>query len=216
MKTDLIIFDLDGTLLNTLEDLHDCTNYILKEYGYPTHPLDSYRYFVGNGIRMLLERALTPEARDSAPLERIYQDFLAYYAVHKMDKTSVYDGIMELLLELQKRNIKIAVASNKAHEAMPELMNHYFPQISFSAVLGNRQGSPIKPAPDIVYDILKITHSNAQNTLYVGDTATDMQTATNAGLRKIGVLWGFRTLEELVQSGADFIAKVPIDILKWC
>lgn len=213
-KVRLIIFDLDGTLLNTLDDLCNCTNYILQKYGHPQHPRDAYRYFVGNGIRKLIERALPEESRTEAHIEVVFQDFLAYYAIHKMDATTVYQGINSLLKHLESHGILVAVASNKAHEAMDELMRYYFPEIRFAAVLGNRKGCPIKPAPDIVFDILKMTHTAAANTLYAGDTATDMQTAARAGIKKIGVLWGFRDKEELVSSGADFLAEVPEDILR--
>src|SRR5574344_604103 len=169
-STQLIIFDLDGTLLNTLEDLYNCTNYILRKFGYPEHPREAYRFFVGNGIRKLIERAIPESARTPERIDLIFKEFLNYYEIHKMDETTVYDGIQDLLKELQSRHIKIAVASNKAHEVMDPLMRHYFPDIRFAAVLGNRKGYPTKPNPDIVFEILKMTDTLPENTLYAGDT----------------------------------------------
>lgn len=213
MKTELVIFDMDGTLLDTLQDLADCTNYLLKQHNYPEHPLDAYRYFVGNGIRKLIERAIPETERTSEKIDALFAEFMPYYEIHKADKTRPYPGIMELLKTLQERGIKLAIASNKAQEAMLPLTDFYFPGISFEAVLGNRVGIPPKPDPTIVEDILKMTNTAKANTLYVGDTAVDMQTASAAGLTKIGVLWGFRTLEELQQANADFIIKEPLEIV---
>lgn len=208
----LVIFDLDGTLLNTLEDLCFCGNHILEKHGYPTHPLDAYRYFVGNGIMKLVERALPDDVKDPGLVTQIYEEFMEFYQVHKMDKTAPYEGITQLLSSLVQAGIKVAVASNKAHEAMDELMHHYFPGIAFSAILGKRANVPPKPAPDIIFDILQMAQVPAENTLYAGDTEVDMTTARNAGLKKVGVLWGFRPESELVAAGADFIVQSPMDI----
>jgi phosphoglycolate phosphatase len=210
----LVIFDLDGTLLNTLQDLADCTNYILRKKNYPKHPLDSFRYFVGNGIRKLIERAIPESERIPEKIDEITADFMAYYHLHNAEKTAPYKGIIPMLTELNRRNILIAVASNKAHEIMTPLMEHYFPGINFAAILGNRQGVPTKPDPAIVKEILQITGISEKETLYAGDTSVDMNTATAAGLAKIGVLWGFRTKEELVAAGADYLVEKPEEILK--
>lgn len=207
----LIIFDLDGTILNTLEDLAATGNHVLAAHGYPVHPTDAYRYFVGNGIRKLVERALPETARTEKEIDCIFKEFLDYYAVHKMDLTRPYPTIPETLSQLQARGHSLAVATNKAHEAVAPLMAHYFPNIRFAAAIGNKPGIPTKPAPDIVYDILTRTGFDTSNTLYVGDTAVDMETAQRAGLRKIGVLWGFRDREEL--ASADFIIEKPEEIL---
>jgi len=210
----LVIFDLDGTLLNTLQDLADCNNYILRKNNYPEHPMDSFRYFVGDGIRKLIERTIPESERTPEKIDKIMADFISYYHIHNADKTAPYKGIVPLLTELNRKNILIAVASNKAHEIMSPLMEHYFPGIHFAAALGNRKGVPTKPDPAIVKEILQFTGISETQTLYVGDTSVDMKTATAAGIRKIGVLWGFRTKEELVSAGADHLIEKPEEILK--
>lgn len=212
-KIKLFIFDLDGTLLNTLGDLCFCGNYILAKHGFPTHSSDAYRYFVGNGIMKLVERILPENERVPSFMNQVYKEFMDFYQQHKMDTTAPYDGIVPLLDELAACGIMSAVASNKAHEAMDELMCHYFPHTTFSAVLGKRPNVPPKPAPDIVFDILSMSQVQASEALYVGDTAVDMETARRAGVRKIGALWGFRTKEELMAAGADFLAASPAEVL---
>lgn len=209
----LLIFDLDGTLLNTLGDLCFCGNHILEKHGFPTHPLDAYRYFVGNGIMKLVERMLPENAREPSYMNRIYAEYMSFYQQHKMDTTAPYEGIVPLVDELSARGILSAVASNKAHEAMDELMQHYFPHTAFSVILGKRPNVPPKPAPDIVFDILSQTQVQASEALYLGDTAVDMETARRAGVKKIGALWGFRTQEELLAAGADFLAASPAEVL---
>jgi phosphoglycolate phosphatase len=244
----LIIFDLDGTLLNTLDDLADCANYILKKNGFPTHTTEAYKYFVGNGVAMLMKRAL-PENISETVYIKILSEFMEYYEIHKSDKTAPYDGIIETLENLQDKGILLAVATNKPHELLPELMQHYFPTIQWAAVFGNRKDIPIKPHPQIVYDILNCLNLTAMGAktspcpirkerkvatfaknlcasavkrflkqpppeiLYVGDTAVDMQTATNAGITKIGALWGFRTQEELKNAGADYLITKPQELI---
>ena len=211
----LVIFDLDGTLLNTLDDLADSANYILRKYGHPEHPVDAFRYFVGRGIRKMIEQVLPEQNRSETYISQIVSDFMSYYEVHKEDKTTPYQGIIPLLKELQNRNILLAIASNKVQEAMQPLADHYFPEIKFAAILGSRPNIPIKPDPTIVHDILAMTGIRKDETLYVGDTAVDMQTACAAGVEKVGVLWGFRTLEELQNSGADHIIKYPEELLNY-
>lgn len=214
MKVDLIIFDLDGTLLNTLEDLADSGNYILNRYGFPQHPLSSYRFFVGDGILKLVERILPEDKKDKDFVLSFKEEFVKYYNQHKSDKTAPYPGIINVLETIQNKHIKMAVASNKSHQLMRPLMQHYFPTIHFSAIYGQRPEIPTKPNPTIVFDILKKTASVEEQTLYVGDTSVDIQTAKNAGLKSIGVLWGFRSREELVTAGADDVINHPDDLLK--
>jgi len=209
----LIVFDLDGTLLNSLEDLADSANWVLEQHGFPTHPVDAYRYFVGDGVRKLIERILPQEERTEARIEQCRQEFVAYYKVHMEDKTSVYEGITELLTELKNRGLKIAVATNKVHVAVAPLMAKYFPNIRFDSMIGQREGIPVKPAPQIMYDILKETGCQPSDTLHIGDTATDMQLAQNAGVTPVGVLWGYRPLEELQEAGAKFIISRPEELL---
>ena len=211
----LIVFDLDGTLLNSLEDLADSANNVLEQHGFPTHPVDAYRYFVGDGVRKLIERILPQEERTDARIEQCRQEFVAYYKVHMEDKTSVYKGITELLTELKKRRLKVAVATNKVHIAVKPLMEKYFPGIQFDSMIGQREGVPVKPAPQIMYDILKETGCEPSETLHVGDTATDMQLAHNAGITPVGVLWGYRPLEELQEAGARYIIEHPLELLKF-
>lgn len=210
----IVIFDLDGTLLYTIKDLAFCGNHILHAHGYPEHPTEAYNYFVGDGIRKLVERMLPENARTNAIITPLFEEYLQFYAIHKMDTTRPYDGIVELLESLQEQGIKTAVASNKAHEAMDDLMKHYFPTIRFAAAIGNKKGARPKPAPDVVFDILQIAGETPENAFYVGDTATDMLTARNAGIdQSIGVLWGFRDEAELVRGGAKFIVREPSELL---
>jgi len=216
----LIIFDLDGTLLNTLDDLADCTNYVLQQNGYSTHPTDAYKYFVGNGVEMLLRRALPKEITENRFSEILLQ-FLNYYELHKVDKTAPYEGVVETLEMMQSKEILLAVATNKPHHLLPELMRHYFPTIKWIAIFGNRKDVPIKPDPQIVYDILAEVQScrdvacrvYTEEILYMGDTAVDMETAQNAGIKKVGVLWGFRTKEELEKAHADYVIEQPQQLL---
>lgn len=209
----LVIFDLDGTLLNTLDDLAACGNHLLASHGYPIHPTEAYQHFVGNGIRKLVERILPEKERTSRNIDAFFPEFLAYYDQHKMDLTRPYPGMTELLESLQASHISMAVATNKVHSAVAPLMRHFFPTIRFAAAIGNQPGIPTKPEPDIIYQILRETGQTASETIYVGDTAVDMETAARAGLLKVGVLWGFRGIDELTESGADYIVENPIDIL---
>lgn len=211
----LIIFDLDGTLLNTLEDLADSANYILQQHHYPTHPVEAYRYFVGNGIPKLIERILPEDKKRGSEYDLCLKEFLEYYQKHMADKTHPYKGITEVLEHFQSRGIKLAVATNKVHTAVAPLMSDYFPTIRFDVMMGQRSGVPVKPDPQIVYDIMKEAGCGAQDTFYAGDTAVDVQTAHNAGLRVIGLLWGYRPRKELEEAGADFIIETPKDLLRF-
>lgn len=211
--TRLLIFDLDGTLLNTLEDLADSANHVLASHGFPTHPVDAYRYFVGNGMPTLIRRIL-PESEKSSPMFDVcLKEFLDYYTLHMHDKTFVYEGLIETLELLQKQNLKLAVATNKVHTALAPLMANYFPSISWDALFGQRPGIPVKPEPQIIYDILNTTGCTKDETLYFGDTSVDMQTAHGANLKAVGVLWGYRPKTELEAAHADHIIEHPKDIL---
>jgi len=210
----LIIFDLDGTLLNTLDDLADSCNYILKKHGFRTHSLDAYRFFVGNGISKLIERAIPEEERNDDFIEKLRKEFICYYSAHAEDKTAPYTGIMDLLHALQDKGIKLAVASNKFIEGTQSLVKKYFGDIQFISVFGQREGIPVKPDPQIVFDIMKDSGiMNKEEILYAGDTGTDMKTCKNAGIKGIGVLWGFRTKEELKENGAKYIVNNPSEIM---
>lgn len=209
----LVIFDLDGTLINSLDDLADCANYALRELNYPEHPTEAYRYFVGDGMVKLMERILPEEERNLLNINKLLNIFLPYYNIHKEDKTQPYPNIAELLLQLQKRGIAIAVASNKAHQFMGDIMQGYFPNITFASIYGARPNILPKPDAQIVYDILTDTQISAEETLYVGDTNTDIRTAQNGNLKSVGVLWGYRERAELEQAGAHYIIKNPLEIL---
>lgn len=209
----LIIFDLDGTLLNTLEDLADAANYVLVQHGFPTHPVDAYRYFVGNGMPTLIRRILPEGQKEGAIYDTCFKEFLDYYTIHMHDKTHVYDGLVETLETLQTEGVQLAVATNKVHSALAPLMANFFPSIRWQALFGQRVGVPVKPDPQIVYDILEFTRCTQVETLYLGDTNVDMETAHRAGLQAVGVLWGYRPKSELIESKADFIIERPSEIL---
>ena len=193
----LVIFDLDGTLLDTIADLAESANYALKQLGYPTHPVEVIRTYVGNGINKLLERALPADEQTEENVMRMRTHFIPYYDAHNADLSAPYPGIVSLLEELQAKGLMIAVASNKYQEATVKLVKHYFPTIRFVEVLGQREGINVKPDPTIVFDILKKADVSAEETLYVGDSGVDMQTALNAGVDAVGVTWGFRSRAEL-------------------
>ena len=209
----LLIFDLDGTLLDSLEDLADSANHVLASHGFPTHPVDAYRYFVGDGMPTLIRRILPEGQKEGEMFDFCLQEFKAYYDIHMYDKTTVYPGVKEVLEELQRRGIRIAVATNKAQFAVAPLMADFFPSITFAALIGQRRGIPVKPDPQVVYDILAITGNKPEETLYLGDTAVDMQTAHRAGIEAVGLLWGYRTREELEGEQAEHIIAAPHEII---
>lgn len=209
----LVIFDLDGTLLNTIADLAHSTNYALEKNGFPTHQLGEYNYFVGNGINKLFERALPEGEKTEDNIAKIRRDFLAHYDVHNADNSRPYEGIPELLLALQEKGVQIAVASNKYQAATTKLVGYFFPNIHFTAVLGQREGVKTKPDPGIVAEIREKAQVDAADTLYIGDSNVDMQTAINSGVDGCGVTWGFRPASELESYHPKYIAQKASDIL---
>ncbi|MBR5240415.1 MAG: HAD family hydrolase [Muribaculaceae bacterium] len=210
----LVIFDLDGTLLNTIGDLAESCNYALKMCGYEPHPVSAYNFFVGNGIMKLFERALPENARDAKTLREMREYFLWHYERNNNIKTKPYDGIIELLENLQRENFMLAVASNKYQEATEKIVKDYFGDFDFIKVLGQRDGIPIKPNPHIINEILAAAQIDANETIYVGDSGVDASTATNVkGITFIGATWGFRPKKELEENGAEIFANSPIDIL---
>ena len=193
----LVIFDLDGTLLDTIADLAESANYALKQLGYPTHNVETIRTFVGNGINKLLERALPAHEQTEENVMRMRSHFVPYYDIHNADLSSPYPGIVSLLEDLQAKGILLGVASNKYQAATVKLVKQYFPTIDFVEILGQREGINVKPDPTIVFDILQKTDVSKEDVLYVGDSGVDMQTAINAGVDAVGVTWGFRPRAEL-------------------
>jgi phosphoglycolate phosphatase len=213
MTVRLFVFDLDGTLLDSIDDIAFSMNHVLSAQGLPIHPRDAYYYFVGNGARLLTERALPEKERTVGRIDAVLQEFMTFYDLHKADRTKPFDGLVPTLEKLQANGARFAVASNKPHEVMPELMLHYFPSIRFEVILGHRKGHPIKPDPEIVHDILAETGVDRRDVLYVGDTAVDVCTAHAAGVRMAGALWGFRTRQELMDAGADLLLEKPESLL---
>lgn len=193
----LVIFDLDGTLLDTIADLAAAANHALQKAGFPVYDTETIRTFVGNGISKLLERALPEGARTAENVERLRTDFVPYYDAHNAEQSKPYPGVAALLLRLQERGMMLAVASNKYQAATEKLVAHYFPAIRFVKVMGQREGVPVKPDPTIVFDIMEAAGVGKEDVLYVGDSGVDMQTAHNAGVDAVAVSWGFRARTEL-------------------
>jgi len=209
----LVIFDLDGTLLDTIADLGTATNHALKQCGFPQHSLSSYPMFVGNGVTRLIERSLPEDERNAETIELVKEKFKEYYNSHKTDLTVPYPGIPELLRELDAMGVKLAVASNKYHTAVVSLIRHFFPYVSWQVVEGHKEGIPTKPDPSIVFEILAKCPTRKSKVLYVGDSGVDMETARRACVDSCGVTWGFRPLRELKEAHADNIAGSPEDII---
>lgn len=208
-----VIFDLDGTLLNTLDDLADAGNHVCRLNGWPEHPVEAYKYFVGNGIEKLVERVMPPEHRRPDTVKAAFDTFVAYYDIHKEDKTRPYPGISTLLECLQAQGIRMAVLTNKAHPLAGDVVERYFPG-KFSWVQGALPGQPTKPDPTLLRALMEEMGANESDTLFVGDSNVDVRTAKNGNLPCCGVLWGFRTREELLAEGADFLALSPEELSK--
>ena len=208
-----ILFDLDGTLLNTIDDLADAGNWVCAQHGWPTFTVEQFKHMVGNGIPKLIERFSPESARTPDQLAATLAEFTARYDAHKEDKTAPYPGIPELLDALKAEGIQTAVFSNKADPLCGKIIEHYFGAGSFSIVRGNRPGVPTKPDPTGVYTLMKDLGADTSSTLFVGDSDVDILTGHNAGLPAMGALWGFRGRAELTAAGADALAAVPADIL---
>ena len=208
----LVIFDLDGTLLNTIKDLAFSTNYALQENHFPTHEVEEYNYFVGNGIYKLFERALPENERTPENIGKVKEKFIEHYSKHNADYSVPYEGIEEMLSALQAKGIQLAVASNKYQAGTAHLVARFFPNIHFTAVFGQREGVPTKPDPSVIHEILEMAQVSKEDTLYIGDSHVDMQTAINSEVDACGVRWGFRpsTIEPF---NPKFVADKPADIL---
>jgi len=209
---ELCVFDLDGTLVNSIKDLAASTDYALSKNGFPKNPLESYRYFVGDGVPMLIKRAL--KDNDSPEAEKaVHADFDAYYNKHYADNTQPYAGITELLTVLQQRGIKCAVLSNKPDNFVKIIVSKMFSDFKFSWVQGKADGFPKKPDPTALNFIIRSLGVKKENTLYVGDSNVDIFTGKNAQVQSCGVLWGFRDRDELEKAGAVSIVSKPEEIL---
>lgn len=206
----LAVFDMDGTILDTLEDLKDSTNFALEKCGYPTRSYDEVRRFVGNGIRKLIERAV-PEGLTVEQIDRVHEVFTEHYKVHCADKTKAYDGIKPLLEKLRASGVKTAVVSNKADYGVQELCKDYFDGL-FDYAVGEREGIRRKPAPDAVNEALRVLGIDKSEAVYIGDSDVDFETAKNAELPCISVLWGFRDEEFLREKGATLFVHDPAEI----
>lgn len=210
----LLIFDLDGTILDTVDDLAASTNYALRMCGFPVHKSSDYHFFVGNGINKLFERVLPDGKKTQENIFQVRHYFLEHYEIHNSDLTKPYAGIAEVLKTLQNAGIKLAVASNKYQKGTEKLVHHFFSEIHFVAVFGQRENVPTKPDPTIVYDILEIAKIEKQNVIYIGDSGVDMLTAKNSGIDAIGVTWGFRPRTEMEEFSPKYMIDYPSEILR--
>lgn len=215
MNIELIIFDLDGTLLNTLEDLADSTNFALTRLNYPTRTIEEIRNFVGNGVAKLIERAI-PNGRNNPDFENCLAIFKDNYSKNKYNKTAPYNGITELLKNLKNKNYKIAVVSNKFDAAVKELCDKYFPNLIDIAIGENEaNGIKKKPAPDTIFQALNILNTKTKNAIYVGDSDVDIMSAKNSNMQCISVTWGFRDETFLKKHGATHIVNTPQEIIEF-
>ena len=208
---DTYIFDLDGTLLDTLTDLAASCNYALLQHGMAQRTIDEVRMFVGNGVKKLMERAI-PDGLANPQFDEVYQCFLQHYLKHGLDHTAPYPGVLPMLAELKRRNKKIAVVSNKFYRATEELCKHFFDQY-VEVAIGEREGIKKKPAPDTVLEALAQLGVTGDNAVYIGDSDVDIATANNCQLPCISVLWGFRDKDFLLRSGATTLIKTPEELL---
>ena len=210
-----VVFDLDGTLLNTLDDLALAGNHVCELHGWPTFPIDSYRYKIGNGMLKLVERFMPAEYfGDQAAFECALAEFRAYYAAHKEDHTAPYEGVPEMLDELRAAGVRMAVLTNKDHASAAPLMDHYFAPGTFACVQGKVDAYPPKPAAPVTLHVLDQLGARPEEALCVGDSSVDVRCGHNAGLAVAGVTWGFRSREELEAEGAEYIATTPAELLQ--
>ena len=201
-----VIFDLDGTLLDTLEDLADATNWVCTRHGWPNHPVPAFKEYVGNGAEKLLERVLPADVEQTDELKRqLYNEFTGRYTAHSGDKTTVYAGMPELISKVKAAGVTVAVLTNKPHEAAKPVVERYYPGL-FDHVQGALPDMPTKPDPTLLLRLMEQIGADPACTLFVGDSNVDIRTAKNGGLPGCGVLWGFRSREELLGEGADYLA----------
>lgn len=214
MKIKAVIFDMDGTLLNTYEDLANAVNYGLEKSGFPTHDAEKYKYFCGNGTDVMITRALPAEHRDEETLKKVRELYFEYYNAHSGECTRPYDGIPELLTQLRAKGIKLGVVSNKIDFMTRIVAKEYFGDV-FDCVTGQREGVPIKPDPAMVFEVMKTFGVTTDECIFVGDSDVDALTGKNSGAFMVGVLWGFRDEKELMENGADVVISKPSQILSY-
>ncbi len=206
------VFDLDGTLLNTLDDLKNAVNFALSEFNFPQRTADEIREFIGNGIYLLVKRAL-PDSADDETVDEVLSVFRQYYSLHSKDNTAPYDGIMPLLKYLKQNGVKTAVVTNKFHKAAEVLTADYFGGL-IDKTIGQKPDVPTKPDPTALNEVISSFNCDKKEVLYFGDSDVDIVTAKNAEVKSVGVTWGFRDKELLVSAGADFVVDKPQDIIK--
>ena len=211
MKYNTYIFDLDGTLLSTLEDLKNSCNFALVSFGLPERTLEEVRQFVGNGIELLMKRAV-PNNTDNELFTKVFKTFKEHYLIHNLDTTRPYDGVLEMLDELNRSGKNVAVVSNKFYEATVELCHHFFGD-RVRVAIGERSDIRKKPAPDTVDEAFKLLGVSRENAVYIGDSDVDLETARNSNLPCISVLWGFRDKDFLIEHGGDTFVTEPSQIL---
>lgn len=208
-----VLFDLDGTLVNSLCDLANSVNFALQKFGFPPHEIEKYKYFVGDGMKTLIKRALPEDNGDKNTQSAVFSAFFEHYKHHFADETVVYNGIEELLCALKEEGTKIAVVSNKAQVMCDAVVEKFFGN-TFNVICGKREGYPTKPDPALTLHIIEYLGIKPEECLFVGDSGMDMAVAANSGSIGVGVLWGFRAKEELTQNGARYIIESPSQLLK--
>ncbi len=210
----LCVFDLDGTLIDSLEDLAVSMNVALTRYGLPVHPVDDYRLFVGSGVKNLILRAAAPHPCPEELLAGLREAFDLHYNAHCFDHTRPYPGCMELLGALKEQGVQAAILSNKPDRFVGEIARRLFPEIPFSVVWGNRPEYPIKPDPASLLETIRLSGARPEDCLYIGDSDVDVFTAKNAGVKSCGACWGFRGEEELRSAGVDVLLTHPLDLIR--
>ncbi|PLY10663.1 MAG: HAD family hydrolase [Arcobacter sp.] len=209
-----MIFDLDGTLINSLLDIALSMNSVLKKHDYPSHEIEKYNYFVGDGALVLVKNAM-PENSKEEEIKKVLKSFIEIYEQNTHNNTFAYEGIYEMLEKIELLNIKKAVLSNKPHKFTIKYMEKIFNNFYFQEIHGQKIDVPKKPDPTMAVQIATKLNTNIEDMIFIGDTSTDIKTAKNANMKSIGVAWGFRPIEELKEAGADFIAHKPMDIVDY-
>ncbi len=212
MNIKAVLFDLDGTLVNSLYDLADSVNFVLTEFGFPTHETEKFKYFIGDGMAKLIERVLPEDRKDPELQNEVLDTFMNRYREHFADKTVAYEGIIDLVRELSAKNLKLAIVSNKVQDMTKEVARRVLSGLEFDIVCGKREGYPTKPDPTLTLEIINELGVKPSECVFIGDSGMDMAVAKNAGVSGIGVLWGFRTESELMENGADYIVRTPEEI----